>query len=203
MNPILNTAWQAAATIALADFASGVLHWLEDAYGNPDTPFFGKLFILPNIVHHHFPRHFVKKSWWQSSSDLLAAGVVLIVGAACLGCLTWHVWLFCLLAVNSNHIHKCAHRTRAENGRVITWLQRWHILQAPSHHARHHTNPKASHYCAITNFVNPVVDGVHFWQGLEWIIARLTGIHRRPDTSLPESGQLAPAWLVEFQPKRR
>ena len=202
MNQYLQTAWQAAATVLVADLATGTLHWAEDAYGHPDTPLFGKLFIRPNIVHHHFPRYFLKKSWWQSSADLLLVNAAIIGVAASLGWLTWHVWLFCFLAANSNHIHKCAHRTRKENGPIISALQRWGILQNPAHHAIHHTDPKASRYCVITNLVNPVLDGLHFWAGLEWVIAKTTGLKRRPDTSVAGSGAVAPDWLAEYRPKR-
>jgi ubiquitin-conjugating enzyme E2 variant len=46
---------QALGVILLADFLTGVFHWLEDAYGTEDTPVLGPLVIKPNIVHHHYP----------------------------------------------------------------------------------------------------------------------------------------------------
>ena len=67
---ILSIVLQAAATILIADFFSGLFHWLEDAYGREDYPITGRLFTKPNILHHHDPRYFVRHSWLQSSWDL-------------------------------------------------------------------------------------------------------------------------------------
>jgi len=97
---------QALGVILLADFLAGLIHWLEDAYGTEDTPVIGPLVIRPNIVHHHYPRFFTKLTWWQSSWDLLIIGALIIGGAAWAGALTWHVWLFVLLSINANQVHK-------------------------------------------------------------------------------------------------
>ena len=51
---------QGIATVMLADFLAGVVHWLEDAYGDADTPVIGPLLIRINIVHHHHPRFFTR-----------------------------------------------------------------------------------------------------------------------------------------------
>ena len=81
---------------------------------------------------------------------------------------------------------------------TITWLQRLRLLQTPQHHAVHHTNPKDVRYCPITNAVNPVLDTLHFWTGLEWVLARVFGLHRRPDTSVPGRGPV-PEWITELR----
>ena len=66
------------------------------------------------------------------------------------------------------------------------------------HHARHHTDPKNSHYCTITNWLNPVLDGLRFWDGLEWLLARTIRLERREDTSVRGHGP-GPAWLAEYR----
>ncbi len=83
-----------------------------------------------------------------------------------------------------------SHSTWSENlGLVIvTFLQKIRLLQTPYHHAVHHTNPKNVRYCPITNFVNPLLDRLNLWSGIEWILARVIGLHRQPDTSLPNNG---------------
>ena len=63
-------------------------------------------------------------------------------------------------------------------------LQRIRLVQTPRHHALHHTDPKNSHYCVLTNFLNPILDGLRLWDGLEWTIHALLGVHRRTDTSV-------------------
>src|SRR5579883_2543413 len=147
-------------TVALADFVSGAVHWIEDAYFDENTPVIGPTIIKPNIVHHHLPRYFTKLSWWQSSYELLFAGLAVLGAAAWLHLLTWQVVVFVALSVNANQIHKWSHRTRTENGRIISWLQDIRLLQTPRHHGLHHTDPKNTYYCPITNFVNPVLEKI-------------------------------------------
>jgi hypothetical protein len=191
-------AFQAAAVVLLADFAAGFVHWLEDAYAREDTPILGPLVARANILHHHCPRAFTKLNWWQSSWVLLTLSLLLVLGAWGLGWLTWHVWLFAALTANANQIHKWAHRTRAENGRLVSFLQDIRLLQTPRHHALHHTDPKNSHYCSTTNLLNPLLDAVRFWAGLEWLLARFFGLHRRVDTSVAGHGP-EPAWIADFR----
>ena len=62
----------------------------------------------------------------------------------------------------------------------------------------HHTNPKDVRYCPVTNALNPVLDALQFWVGLEWLLARVFGLHRRPDTSVPGQGG-APEWIAELR----
>lgn len=173
-----------AACVLCADFASGFFHWLEDAYGREDFPVTGRLFTKPNILHHHNPRSFIRNGWWQSSWDLTCLAALVVVGAWLLGHLTWQVWLFAFLGANANQIHKWSHRTPQENGPLISFLHRCRLVQTPRHHACHHTDPKNSHYCVLTDFLNPILDGLHAWELLERVIARLFGISRRIDTSL-------------------
>jgi len=197
--PLLSIALQSLAIIALADFASGLIHWAEDAYFTEDTPMLGRLLIRPNIIHHHYPRFFTRYTWLQSSWDLLVLGAVVLAGAWAFNILTWQVWLFVAVSVNANEIHKWSHRTRKENGVIISKLQDWRILQTPHQHALHHTDPKNTHYCPVTNIVNPVLEKLRFWTGLEWLVWRLTGVRHKQDTSVRGQGP-GPVWLAEYRP---
>jgi ubiquitin-conjugating enzyme E2 variant len=188
-------------TVFCAELTAGIVHWLEDAYVREDTPLIGRLLGRPNVIHHHFPRHMTRNSWWQSSYDLVLFAACLVVASWLGGVLTWQVWLFAILSANANEIHKWTHRTRKENGPVISWLQDIRILQTQKHHSIHHKDPKNSHYCVITNYLNPVLDAIQFWAALEWVLARTVGLQRRPDTSLRAAGP-APDWLRELAPLR-
>jgi ubiquitin-conjugating enzyme E2 variant len=190
---------QIVITALVAEFVAGVVHWFEDAYVREDTPLIGRIVGRPNTVHHHFPRYMTRHNWWQSSWDLALLAAMLVAGAWILGWLTWPVWLFAMLAANANEFHKWAHRTRKENGRVISLLQDMNLLQTARHHALHHTDPKNSHYCTVTNVLNPLLDGIRFWDGLEWLLARTIGLRRREDTSVHGHGP-GPAWLETFRP---
>jgi ubiquitin-conjugating enzyme E2 variant len=198
MNDFLTPLLQAIGVILAADFASGIIHWIEDAYVREHTPVIGRWIGRANTLHHHLPRHMTRNSWWQSNWDLFLAMGLLLSGVAALGWLSWHWWLFAIVAGNANEVHKWSHRTRRENGPVISLLQDLRVLQTPRHHAIHHTNPKEVHYCPITNVLNPVLDGLRVWSSLEWILAKAIGLRRQPDTSVPSQGT-APAWIVELR----
>ena len=172
------------ATVLVTDLVSGTVHWFEDAYGREDFPITGKWITRLNVLHHHNPRHFTRNSWWQSSWDLLLAVSAVVLVAWLIGQLSWEVLVFAVVGANANEIHKWAHRTPRENGELITWLQRLRVLQSPRHHARHHTDPKDSHYCVITDFLNPVLDGVGFWEGAERVLLFLFRMRRRVDASV-------------------
>lgn len=184
------------ATVLAADFVGGLVHWLEDAYVREDTPLIGRIVARPNIVHHHYPRYMTRHNWWRTSWDLAMLSATLVVAAWFLGLLNWEVWLFAILSANANEFHKWAHRTRKENGWLISFLQDVRLLQTARHHARHHTDPKNSHYCTMTNVLNPALDRIGFWNGMEWALARTTGLQRREDSSVRGHG---PAWLEQYR----
>lgn len=200
MRSLFLTVAQALGLILLADFIAGIVHWLEDAYGREDTPIVGPLLIRPNILHHHQPRYFTRLTWWQSSWDLVLVGALILAAASWWGFLSWQLVLLVVVVANANQVHKWAHRTRAENGPVVSFLQDIRVLQSPRHHALHHTDPKNTYYCPITNVVNPVLERVRFWSRLEGAIERLTGVRHRHDTSNRGQGP-GPAWLARYRPK--
>ena len=189
---------QALGVILLADFVTGIGHWLEDAYGTEETPVIGPLVIKPNIVHQHYPRLFTKLTWWQSSWDLLLLGALIVGGAAWADVLTWHVWLFAILCVNANQVHKWSHMSRAEVGPLVSFLQDYWILQTPRQHALHHTDPKNTFYCPLTNLLNPALEFVGLWPKLEAVIEALTGATHRQDASNRGAGP-APTWVAELR----
>ncbi|MBL9189484.1 MAG: hypothetical protein JNK23_18520 [Opitutaceae bacterium] len=201
MRSLFLTLAQALGVVMLADFVAGVVHWLEDAYGSPDTPVVGPILIRPNIVHHHFPRFFTKLSWWQSSWDIVLVAAALLAVAWWAGLLTWHVWLFAFVAVNANQVHKWSHQTRKENGPIVSFFQDIGLLLSPRQHAIHHSDPKNTFYCPITNLLNPVLERIRFWPRAEWLIERATGISHRKDTSNRGEGP-GPAWLADYAPVR-
>jgi len=192
---------QILLVLASADFITGIVHWFEDAYIREDTPLIGPTIGRINVIHHHLPRQMTRNTWWQSSWDSVAISTIFLLIVWKLGLLGWQTWLFATVIATANEIHKWSHRTRKENGPVITFLQSIRLLQTPRHHAIHHTNPKNVHYCPITNLVNPILDTIRFWDAAEWLLAHTIGLHRRPDTSLPGQGP-APEWLKRAREKQ-
>lgn len=168
------------ATVVVADLVAGLVHWAEDAYARPDASWFGQI-ARDNLLHHTRPREFLKKTWWQSSGDLLAIGIAVIAVAALTGHFNGWVLLFVAITANANQIHKWAHSSRHEKPAIVYWLQRAHILQSARHHARHHSGQKNTHYCVVTNIVNPVLEAIRFWTTLERVVLKTTGVTRRDD----------------------
>ena len=165
--------------ILAVEFSSGLLHWLEDSYGQPHWPITGKWITGPDILHHHAPSAFVTNSWLRSAAVLLVIGAVVVSGAWLIGMLTWQVLLFVAIGVNANEIHKWNHLPRNRRGGLVVALQDARLLQTAKHHGKHHVGSKDSHYCVITNAMNPVLDAVQFWHRLEWAVERSLGVSTR------------------------
>ena len=58
----LETGLKILFCVLLVDLASGLFHWLEDAYGREHWPITGKLVTKPNMLHHRNGRYFTKHS---------------------------------------------------------------------------------------------------------------------------------------------
>ena len=71
-----------------------------------------------------------------------------------------------LIGSQSNQLHAWGHT--ANPPPPIAWLQRIHLLQSASQHALHRKRPYGIRYCTTTNLLNPLLDGIGFWRGLEW-----------------------------------
>jgi ubiquitin-conjugating enzyme E2 variant len=176
--------------ILAVDFVSGLVHWIEDTFWTEETPIVGRWIVLPNSLHHRDGMAFLKNSWIRSSWDLSLLGLLILFTAKECGVLGWPLWLFVFIGANANQIHKWAHTPRAAVPMPIRFLQRLHVLQSPAHHAMHHVRDKNSHYCVVTNMMNPVLDGTHFWRALERLLVPIFGAPRREDLRLTSpSGQ--------------
>jgi ubiquitin-conjugating enzyme E2 variant len=179
----LTAAAKVLGGVYLADFISGLFHWFEDRYGNPEWPVLGHT-IRENQQHHHTPRSFLKGNLWTRNREVWAIGTAFLLGFWALGWLNLFSVSAVLFGMFANEIHAAAHRSPKENGRLITLLQKTGLLQSHKHHANHHRKGKDSHYCVMTNHLNPMLERVQFFQTLERIVKRLTGIVPRLDDSV-------------------
>lgn len=180
---LLKGAGKILGGLLLADFVSGVFHWFEDRYGNPNWPILGPT-IRANQEHHHRPRAFLAGSFWKRNHEVILIGLAFLALFWALGWLN----LFTVSAVGfgvfANEFHRWAHRSPKENGPLITAVQKTGLAQSFQHHAAHHRRGKDTHYCVMTNYLNPALERVRFFQTLEAIIRRATGIVPRPDDSV-------------------
>jgi len=159
------------ACLFAVDFITGVIHWAEDTWtALGRSKLLDTYVVRDNIEHHRKPGGIRGGTYWETNRVCIALGFGTAVVLALCGVHAWQAYLIVALASQSNQVHKWAHC--ANPPRVIHALQRFGILQSAAHHAEHHKRPFASRFCTTTNFLNPVLDAVRFWRGLEWLIER-------------------------------
>lgn len=127
----------------LADFCSGVVHFVADNYGSPKTPLLGRTIIAPFRQHHLAPTQMLAHGFLERNANNAFATVPLLVwipltplnsplllfGSAL--SLQLSAWILV-----TNEIHAICHK-RTTN-RLLRWLQEKGLLLDPEQHARHH-----------------------------------------------------------------
>jgi hypothetical protein len=155
----LVSAWLAA------DFISGAFHWWEDRYGDASWPILGPLVVAPNVLHHTQPRAFLDqtvlmRNWTTAVPSLGLSAAAWYAGA------NWLATVFAMLSV-ANEVHAWAHQ---KCSRPVRALQLLGVLQSQEQHADHHTKPFDTNYCVMTDWLNPVLQAVGFWPGVEAVV---------------------------------
>jgi hypothetical protein len=148
-----------------SDFVSGLVHFLGDTFGDPETPFFGPHFIFPFREHHVDQTAITRHGFLQvNGNNCLISLIVLIPTYYYVPFSTslfyWlsglFVALFVLFIFLTNQIHKWAHS--ATRPAFVTILQKYNIILSPARHELHHTAPFASYFCITNGWVNPVIE---------------------------------------------
>ncbi|MGI8732826.1 MAG: fatty acid desaturase CarF family protein [Pyrinomonadaceae bacterium] len=162
-------------SLVLGDLVSGLVHWMADTYFSEDTPVIGQSLVKPFRLHHLYPR------------DICTHGLVTTVGNVCILAvpvltvsiyLLWSwddsswlaftilcVALMSLATVLTNQFHRWAHQEKPS--RMVCWLQRTRLVLPPTHHQIHHTKPFNMHYCITNGWLNPILNKIGFFRGLE------------------------------------
>jgi ubiquitin-conjugating enzyme E2 variant len=156
-----------AAAYLMADFVAGLFHFLEDNFFSPDSPFIGST-IRFNREHHTRPRDVLRYTYWQTIRTSCVFGVVVITALAVVGRLTWFSALVIAFAVNANQIHKFSHTSASDLPQWVRTLQAVGVFQ--SKHYKHHRGSFDTHYCPMTDVVNPLLDRSHFWFALRRVL---------------------------------
>lgn len=160
---------QALAGMLLADFLTGLFHWLEDRYGCENWPVLGRLVIAPNRLHHEQPlvftrSGFVARNW----TCAVAAGLIALPLLLAFGPSVWLAVAFVCGAL-ANEWHFWAHcPDRAPT--IAHVLRMVGLSQSRRHHARHHAAPNDSRYCVLTCWLNPWLDRIGLWFALERLL---------------------------------
>ena len=178
----------ALAGVLLADFASGVVHWACDTWGNERSAWFGDSLIRSFREHHRSPTAMLAHDWIEVNGEVASAAAaifVLLLAGAPAGWLQEHpgwyalVWTTVSVGALSNQFHQWAHAPVPP--RLVRALQRYGLVLSMRRHAPHHRSPCIHRYCISTGWLNPSLDAIGFWRGLERAIQRTTGHLPRAD----------------------
>jgi hypothetical protein len=164
--------------LLLADFLTGLGHWIEDTYGVPTWPLIGAEVIEPNIMHHQHPTWIATMSTVLSRNYQTMIPAALISAAALLyfGLLSWPLVLVAFATALGNETHTWAHRSPDENGRLIRAMQNSGLVLMPLFHARHHRPPYDRYYCTLFNVTNEFCEMLRIWRFLESVLRITVGI---------------------------
>jgi hypothetical protein len=174
---ICNVVGQALLGWLLADFMSGFFHWWEDRVGREDMPFIGPQIVRPNRLHHVEPLAFTYNTLLHRNAPLWIIAALISALWLALGGFSV-LWAFATLGgLIVNEVHRYAHRPQLA-GPLVRLLQETGAFQSPKHHAGHHRAPSDTRYCILTDWLNPVLDRIRLWEGLE---AAFTGLGLEPN----------------------
>ncbi len=183
-----------------SDLLTGIVHWACDTWGSPRTPVLGKVFIRSFREHHIDAKAITHHGLVQTNGEqsIVAAPVMaLLLAYQPLPDERGHaftlafLWFTILLTNAANQFHKWAHQD--EPAPFIRALQRVRLILTIPHHRGHHAAPHLTGYCITNGWLNPTLDRIRFWRGLEWLITRVTGV-------LPRADELGDALAAELSP---
>lgn len=152
----------AVCALALADLMSGVVHFLFDTFGSPDTPIIGQKFVKPFREHHDHPGAMTRDDAIAVNADNLFVCLPVLGGALWLGHLEAHpaVAVFVLVLVSAvaltNQFHKWAHMPAVP--RPVAFAQRHGLILAVRHHDVHHAAPHDRHHCITFGRMDRMLD---------------------------------------------
>jgi ubiquitin-conjugating enzyme E2 variant len=171
-----------------ADLVTGAVHWACDTWGDERTRFVGAGLIRSFREHHVDPRAMLAHDWIEVNAEPATAACVAFALLALPDVSHWldgraflaaFAWSLVALGALANQIHQWAHDPAPP--RAIALLQRAGLLLTPARHDRHHRPPHAGDYCIAGGWLNPALDAIGFWRGLERAITRFSGAApRRP-----------------------
>jgi sterol desaturase/sphingolipid hydroxylase (fatty acid hydroxylase superfamily) len=155
----------------LADFVTGVFHWWEDQFGKATWPIVGPWLIAPNRLHHTDPLAFTRHGFLErNGASIVAASIALDLLVFIFG-LSPGLVAFALGGALSNEVHRYAHQPSAAPGWVRV-LQEIGLFQSPKMHSGHHRPPQSANYCVLTDWLNPLLEALRFFERAELLFRR-------------------------------
>jgi hypothetical protein len=164
---------QIVCGLFLADFASGFMHWAVDVYGNPRWRVIGPRHIAHSHNHHTDALELLRLPFAARHGGIMVFSALI---AALIAALGWfHPVLISALVFGAltNIIHGWSHQSAERNGMFISALHRAGLFQSPRHHVHHHGGANDTHYCLLTDHVNPILEKIALWRRLEGLCTAL------------------------------
>lgn len=163
----------------VADFVSGIGHWLEDTYLKTTTPFVGGI-AAANQMHHLRPALMCHFTYFQTIKSTLALTLPIYAALAVFGYgLEPFVLSFFACTINVNEIHKWSHMRTKELHWFVQLLQDYRVILNRRDHGIHHRAPNDNQYCVVSGAINYPLDYIGFWRGVEYLIYKSTGVKPR------------------------
>jgi hypothetical protein len=160
------------AAYAVADLSSGIVHFLLDNFGSPETPVIGQKFVKPFRDHHVDPMAMTHGDFIAVNADNVFVCLPVIIPAFFLLDVAlhpyWGVFIVGLVAgvIMTNQLHKWAHMPTVP--RLVAVAQRSGVVLSKEHHSVHHSGAYDSNYC-IT------------WGHLDLLLNRFVTLRKRQE----------------------
>ncbi len=167
------------AGLLLADFGSGVIHWIIDRYIPGDAPVVGRHFVGLIHQHHERPLALFKLSAFRNNAGFFLLVGTLFAAFWAMGWLNPITIAAFVFGACTNQIHAWAHRRPRQFAQPIRALQSVGALQSPRHHGQHHGPSPTAYYCLLTDWVNPLADRIGLWRRAEALL-RIGGLEPQP-----------------------
>lgn len=166
----------------LADFMSGLVHFLGDSFGTVRTPIFGPTFIFPFREHHVDPEDITRHGFIETNGHncLVSLPVMIVMHyflfsaaiASVAASIAFGTGFFLILGIfATNQFHKWAHTKHPST--FITFLQKYRLILSPKHHKVHHTAPFERYYCITTGWLNMLLEKARFFPTAKWFFSRI------------------------------
>lgn len=165
------------------DFASGFVHWLFDRYGTVETPVVGQPFIKPFRIHHIDPKDITLHGFVDTNGNNCLATNPFLIALMFLPApevpdlnMAFQAYFaaLCIGVFGTNQFHKWSHED--DPSPMVRWLQDHHVILGREHHAIHHAPPYDKYYCIMAGWLNAPLARIRFWENLEGLIYKVTGV---------------------------
>ena len=143
----------------VADFFSGLVHYLFDNFGDPNMPILGKSIYFFR-EHHLEPTKMTESNFFitNGSAAFITTPLTLLLILVPANLQNNYILFLylsllfsVLLIILTNEIHKLAHLT--SRNKFIRFLQRYKLILDPRDHIRHHAHHDC-YYCITTGWLN-------------------------------------------------